>query len=57
MLRRSISCAAAGLLMAIPFWLFASQGLDWMPHKIVLVAMLNVVTAGVMALYDEMNTP
>jgi hypothetical protein len=57
MLRRSISCAAAGLLMATPFWLFASQGLDWMPHKIVLVAMLNVVIAGVMALYDEMNTP
>jgi hypothetical protein len=57
MLRRSISCAAAGLLIMTPFWLFASQGLDWLPHKIVLVAMLNVVIAGVMALYDETNLP
>jgi hypothetical protein len=47
----------AGLLIMTPFWLFASQGLDWMPHKIVLVAMLNVVIAGVMALWDEMNLP
>jgi hypothetical protein len=56
-MRRSLSCMCAGLLVMTPFWLFASQGLDWMPHKIVLVAMLNVVIAGVMALYDEMNTP
>jgi hypothetical protein len=55
--RRSVSCAIAGLLIMTPFWLFAIQGLDWLPHKVVLVTMLNVVIAGVMALYDEMNLP
>jgi hypothetical protein len=56
-MRRSVSCAIAGLLIVSPFWLFASQGLDWMPHKIALVAMLNVVIAGVITLYDEVTTP
>ena len=57
MLRRSISCAAAGLLIATPFWLFASQGLDWLPHKVVAASAITLGITGWIWLWDEVNAP
>lgn len=56
MLRRSISCMAAGLLIAVPAWFFAYAWLyDWMPHKIVPIAVGALGITGVMWLYDELT--
>jgi hypothetical protein len=44
-----------GLLIAVPILLaaYAAQT-DWPPHKIVLIAVVTVASAGIMALIDEL---
>lgn len=57
MLRRSISCMCAGLLIAVCMWLFICAGeTGWMPNggTVPVVAIL-VGIAGVIWLYDEIS--
>ena len=56
MLRRAISCAVAGLLIAIAIWMTAyAVDTDWIPHPIVPLIVAFVGIAGVMWLYDEIR--
>jgi hypothetical protein len=51
MFRRAISCMLAGFLIAVPMLLtaYAAQT-DWLPHKIVLIAVVTMTIASVMVL-------
>jgi hypothetical protein len=44
-----------GLVIAVPILLtaYAAQT-DWLPHKIVLIAVVTVASAGIMTLIDEL---
>jgi hypothetical protein len=55
MLRRSLWCMLTGFLIAVPILLaaYAAQT-DWPPHKIVLIAVVTVASAGITALVDEL---
>jgi hypothetical protein len=55
MFRRSLSFLLTGLLIAVPILLtaYAAQT-DWLPHKIVLITVVTVASAGIMALIDEL---
>jgi hypothetical protein len=55
MSRRSLSLMLTGLLIAVPISLtaYAAES-DWLPHKIVLIAVVTVASAGIMALIDEL---
>jgi apolipoprotein N-acyltransferase len=54
-MRRSVSCAVAGLLIVAPLlWLFDHEP-DWLPRKVVIVATLFMSIAGIMWLYDELQ--
>jgi hypothetical protein len=56
MLRRSISFMIAGSLAITPFWFLAyASAIDWLPHKLVPVAVLTMGTIGIMWLYDELS--
>lgn len=44
----------AGTLIAIPFWFVALAG-DWLPHKIVPIAVIALGVFGIMWLYDELT--
>jgi hypothetical protein len=56
MLRRSISCMCAGLLMTTA-WQFFVVGAEagWVPPGIVTVSMLTLGIAGGLWLWDEVN--
>jgi hypothetical protein len=55
MLRKSISCMLAGLLIALPAWLFIySAETHWMPgHGVVKIAAITMAIAGIIWLFDE----
>jgi hypothetical protein len=55
MLRRPLSFMLTGLVIAVPILLtaYAAQT-DWLPHKIVLIAVVTVASAGIMTLIDQL---
>lgn len=56
MIRKSISCMAAGLLIAVTAWFFAYAWMtDWYPHKIVPIAAVVLGVIGIAWLYDEIT--
>jgi len=57
-MRRSISCALAGLLTVLPVWvIFFAAETDWTPgHKgLLTTALILVFCVGAMWLYDEVH--
>lgn len=59
MLRRSIACMLAGLLITGPIVVigWAWDYPEWQPHRIVVVILAFVCIAGIMLLYDELHDP
>ena len=56
MMRRSISCMLAGLLIVVPVWLLMMAPSDWKPNTWLPVAMLIASFAiGLAWLYDEIS--
>ena len=55
MLRHSLPFMLTGLLIAVPILLtaYAAQT-DWLPDKVVLIAVVTVASAGIMAVIDEL---
>lgn len=53
--RRAIGCMLAGLLIALPIWIFAYVGEHyyWQPHGIVVATAIGVMIIGGIWLYDE----
>jgi len=54
MLRRSLCCMLAGIMILIPIWA-AMAGPDWYPHRWVVIALIGVFVTGCMWLYDEIT--
>ena len=54
MVRRSISCMLAGLLIVGPIWI-AAYAPDWHPHPWMTAAILALPVFGIMWLYDELR--
>jgi hypothetical protein len=62
MMRKSISCMVAGLLLSAPLWLFMGMGSDWLPGRpyLVMAAAATLMIVGGVWLWDEireMNAP
>ena len=56
MIRRSLSCMLAGLLIAGPITYAAFSGqMGWHPHGWLIMTILAVPIFGVMILYDEIK--
>ena len=58
MMRKSISCMVAGLLLlSAPIWLFMGMGLDWLPGRpgLVMAAAATLMIVGGVWLWDEIR--
>jgi len=54
MLRRSIGCMAAGILIVGPL-IVAGEAPDWHPHAYLVIAAMTICVAGIMWLADELT--
>ena len=57
-MRRSFSCALAGLLTVVPIWVIAwSEEVGWQPGRprLIFTVLCFVFVVGIMWLYDEIH--
>ena len=57
MMRKSISCMVAGLLLSAPIWLFMGMGWDWLPGRpgLVMASAGTLMIVGGLILWEDIS--